>query len=231
MYSPHWRWKSESHYGGADDSCDVEWSYEARSQLPCAPPDRNFLGGEPHALPDLISWSWYSSCCFIRVEALMRLACVALQVLLQRLTNSHADGTPTSSSWLVNNGGWYPRQHSNGDLPDAADVWLLIALIAAYGNCEPNCEAGLLAQRHRRTVSIDWFAPSVWPLDWGWKPDERLTDVPNNVQNALQNWGPLSETISVGMPWIITMCVIRSCAVSDAEGNLVSGTKWKTCLQ
>ena len=47
--------------------------------------------------------------------ALMRLARVALHVLLQSLMNACAEGTPTISSWLGNSGGWYPKQHSNGD--------------------------------------------------------------------------------------------------------------------
>ena len=65
----------------------------------------------------------------------MRLARVTLHVLLQRLMNASADGTPTSSSWLGNNGGCYPKQHSKGESLEAADVWLLIAY-SAQGNCE-----------------------------------------------------------------------------------------------
>ena len=52
---------------------------------------------------------------------------------------------------------------------------------------------------------------------------------PNDVQNTLQkravNWGPRSDTISLGIlcKWIT--CVIKSCAVSEAEGSLVRGMK------
>ena len=113
-----------------------------------------------------------SARCFIRAEALMRLARVTLQVLLHHLTKACADSTPTSFSWLGKNGGWYPKQHSKGDILEAADVWLLIAY-STHGSCELQ-DTGLLAHRHLSTVSIDWLARSVWPLDWGWKPDDKL---------------------------------------------------------
>ena len=76
---------------------------------------------------------------------------------------------------------------------------------------------------------MDWLAHSVWPLNCGWNSDDKLTDVPMSIQNAFQNLavncGPLSETISVGMPCNLTMCNISNCAVSEAEGSLVRGTK------
>ena len=93
-----------------------------------------------------------SASCFIRAVALMRLARVTLQVLFQRLTKACAEGTPTSSSWLGNNGGWYPEQLSNGDILEAADVWLFI-VYSAHSNCALQV-TGLLAHRHLRTVSM-----------------------------------------------------------------------------
>ena len=53
--------------------------------------------------------------------------------------------------------------------------------------------------------------------------------VPSALQNALQkravNWGPQSETISQGMLCNLMTCVIRICAVSEAEGSFVRGMK------
>ena len=95
-----------------------------------------------------------------------------------------------------------------------------------------NLHTGLFAQRHLRTVSIDWLACLVWPLDWGWNPEDQITDVLNSVQKAFQNLaencGPLSETISVGILCNLTTCLMRRCAVSDADGSLVRGTKCTT---
>ena len=65
------------------------------------------------------------------------------------------------------------------------EVWLLIAY-SAQGNCKLQ-EIGLYGHRHLSTVSMDWLARSVWPLVWGWKPDDKLTEVPMSVQNAFQN--------------------------------------------
>ena len=99
---------------------------------------------------------------------------------------------------------------------------------SAHGSCVLQ-DAGLWEHRQRNTVSNDWLARSVWPFDWGWKPEDKLTDVPSSVQKAFQNlavnWGPLSETISLGIPCSLTTWVINSCAVSEAEGSLVRGTK------
>ena len=65
-------------------------------------------------------------------------------------------------------------------------------------------EAGLWLIKQRRVVSSSWFILSVCPLDWGWNPEDRLTEAPTRLQNSLQktdvNWGPQSETTSVGSP-------------------------------
>ena len=71
-----------------------------------------------------------STCSFMRSAALTRLVCAALHICLHRRMKAAADETPTSSSWLGNKGGWYPRQHSNGDSLEAADMWPLIAYSA-----------------------------------------------------------------------------------------------------
>lgn len=59
------------------------------------------------------------------------------------------------------------------------------------------------------TVSRSWLTRSVWPLDWGWNPKERLEMVPNWAQNSFQNaktnCGPRSDTMSAGMPCILNM--------------------------
>jgi hypothetical protein len=51
----------------------------------------------------------------------------------------------------------------------------------------------LLRAIHLRVVS-------VWPLDSGWYPEDRLAEAPMSWQKAFQNleanWGPLSKTIS-----------------------------------
>lgn len=41
--------------------------------------------------------------------------------------------------------------------------------------------------RHLRTLSRSWLARSVWPLVWGWNPEERLTVTPISLQNSFQN--------------------------------------------
>ena len=74
------------------------------------------------------------------------------------------------------------------------------------------------------------FANQHVPIHLNGKIDRiKLTDVPMSVQNAFQNLavncGPLSETISVGIPCNLTTCNISNCAVSEAEGRLVKGMK------
>lgn len=63
---------------------------------------------------------------------------------------------------------------------------------------------GLVEARHRKVVSRSWFTLSIWPLDSGCNPEERLTVAPMSLQKACQNreenWGPQSETTSCGTP-------------------------------
>ena len=65
-------------------------------------------------------------------------------------------------------------------------------------------EDGFWDVMHRRVVSISWFILSAWPFDWGWYPDVKLAVAPKRLQNSRQNteenWGPLSETTSTGIP-------------------------------
>ncbi len=91
-------------------------------------------------------------------------------------------------------------------------------------------EAGLWDVRLRNMRPRIWLVRSACPLVWGWNPDDRLEDAPISRQNSPQNWevisGPLSETTSVGSPWILKTWSTISCAVSWADGNLGSGIKW-----
>ena len=43
----------------------------------------------------------------------------------------------------------------------------------------------------------------------------------NAFQNLAVNWGPLLETMSVGILCNLTTCCMSKVAVSDAEGSLV----------
>lgn len=55
-----------------------------------------------------------------------------------------------------------------------------------------------------RTVGISYSPGSyaVWPLIWGWKPDDRLTEIHRKWKNDClireMNWGPQSDTMSSG---------------------------------
>ena len=89
----------------------------------------------------------------------------------------------------------------------------------------------------RSAVSISWFLRSVWPLDWGWYPEDRLTVAPRSEQNSLQNtevnWEPRSETTSTGMPWRrMTWSSSRS-SYAPRFFSLVTGTNfgigWNRC--
>ncbi len=89
---------------------------------------------------------------------------------------------------------------------------------------------GFWVTKHRNTLSRSWLARSVWPLVWGWNPEDKLTVAPSSRQNSLQNldtnWGPLSETTSAGRPWMRKTWSTTVAAVSLAEGNLGKGIKW-----
>ncbi len=91
-------------------------------------------------------------------------------------------------------------------------------------------EVGFWVTKHRNTLSRSWLARSVWPLVWGWNPEDKLTVAPSSRQNSLQNldtnWGPLSETTSAGRPWMRKTWSTTVAAVSLAEGNLGKGIKW-----
>ncbi len=47
---------------------------------------------------------------------------------------------------------------------------------------------------------LSQFTLSVWPLDWGWNPEDKLMVEPIRCPKAFQNlevnWEPLSDTIS-----------------------------------
>ncbi len=125
-------------------------------------------------------------------------------------------------------GGWYPKLHSNGDRP-VADTGNELCAYSTHESCWLQ-EDGFWETTHRNIRSKSWLALSVWPLLWGWYPEERLTVAPNKRQNSLQNletnWGPLSETTSVGRPWMRKTWSMTATAVSLADGNLGRGMKW-----
>ena len=79
--------------------------------------------------------------------------------------------------------------------------------------------------RQRREVSMAWCALSACPLVCGWKLELRLTEAPRAEQKDFQttdvNWGPLSETMSCGMPWSRNTSLTRI----SADGSLGRGMK------
>ncbi len=64
---------------------------------------------------------------------------------------------------------------------------------------------------------------SVWPLVWGWYPEERLTVTSRSLKKAFQtqetNCGPRSETTSSEMPKVRKRLWKRASAVSRAVGK------------
>ncbi len=125
-------------------------------------------------------------------------------------------------------GGWYPKLPSNGDRP-VPDTGNELCAYSTHESCWLQ-EDGFWEATHRNIRSKSWLALSVWPLLWGWYPEERLTVAPSKRQNSLQNletnWGPLSETTSVGRPWMRKTWSMTATAVSLADGNLGRGMKW-----
>lgn len=79
-------------------------------------------------------------------------------------------------------------------------------------------------------TSTSWLALSLWPLDCGWKPEERLTDIPRRLQNYFQkwemNWGPRSETMPLGRPCSRKTSLAIISTSSLAVGSLLRGTRW-----
>lgn len=67
---------------------------------------------------------------------------------------------------------------------------------------------------------------SLWPLEWWWCPEERLTDEPNATQKALHTrevkCGRRLETMSQGIPWRW----LHQQLPYAVEGSLGRGTKW-----
>ena len=137
---------------------------------------------------------------------------------------SSTDGTATSVSWEGKSGGWKPLEAMNGAIPVAEQTRELCAY-SIHERCVDQ-EAGCRAVTHHRAAPRSWFARSVWPLVCGWYPDERLADAPNAWQNAFhvlaENCGPLSETMSTGMP-----CRQKTCMTSSNP----AGAWWNALLR
>ena len=128
--------ESQADGRGADDIGYSKGPHVLGCKLTCSSPDRDVLGGEPHALANPVGGSRSPP----PVGLLLHPSCRSHQVaacgtprLLAPPDECRREETPTSSSWLGNKGGWYPRQHLKGDSPEAADVWPLMAY-SAQGN-------------------------------------------------------------------------------------------------
>lgn len=110
-----------------------------------------------------------------------------------------------------------------------AELDIELCAYSTQGRCSLQ-DAGFCAAIQRRVASSSWLARSVCSLDWGWYPDDRLTDASRAVQKAFQTWemncGPLSETMYAGIPWRRKTLDTRSSAVSLAESNLGRAIKW-----
>lgn len=81
----------------------------------------------------------------------------------------------------------------------------------------------------RTVTSISWFFCSIWPLDCGWNPEDRLAVAPMRVQDFFQktekNCSPWSETTSTGSPWSQKKCWRTNSAFALAEGSFGKGMK------
>lgn len=88
---------------------------------------------------------------------------------------------------------------------------------------------------HLRVVFICWFIFSVWPLDCGCYPYDRLTVAPKWEQNSRQkvevNCGPRPETTSTGSPCRRKTCCNISSAISLADRSLDRGMKCAILLK
>lgn len=81
-----------------------------------------------------------------------------------------------------------------------------------YNNSCLDQDAGVWAVRQRRPVSISWFIHSVWSLDCGWNPDDRMMVGLKLAQNSFQslevNWESCSEPMSIGILWRVRRCSV-----------------------
>lgn len=87
-------------------------------------------------------------------------------------------------------------------MPDTADTCELYAY-STYGRWELQA-VGCWADMHLSVFFRLWFVCSTWLLNWGWWPEDRLTDVPRAAQNACHtlevNCGSRSLTMFRGRP-------------------------------
>lgn len=92
------------------------------------------------------------------------------------------------------------------------------------GDWQPIC----LGPPH--TAGKLWLPPPDWRSHFGWKPGERLTDIPRRLQNSFQkweiNWGPQSETMSLGRPRSRKTSLAIISPSSLVVGSLLRGTRW-----
>ncbi len=182
-------------------------------------------------------WPWRSdgpilrrrlACFCCRCDALIKAVRAFRQAWRHLWTSWFAAGTWTSSSCSGNKDGGNPNWHSKGDMPK--DEWCRVLRANSAQIRRELHVLWLLETRHLRVFSISWLTRSVWPLDWGWNPEDRLMDAPIRRPKAFQNrevnCDPRSETMSWGNPWILKTCCIMRSAVWQAVGILGRGIRW-----
>ncbi len=102
------------------------------------------------------------------------------------------------------------------------DIW-------AYQDSWSHHDAGVRKVKLRNMPPRIWLVLLACPLVCGWNPDDRAGEAPiwwqNSLQNWEANWGPLSDTMSEGRPWILNTWSTMTWAVSRANGNLERGMK------
>ncbi len=148
---------------------------------------RQVLSREPDTLSYLkygVTLLFLSACFLYRVEACFKAKWALFHDPLQGSMNFSALETPTSTSWLKNSAGSNPNWHLNGDkTADELRKGLSASLTQTKNWLQ---EDGWWNVKQRRYFSSSWFPRSVWPFDWGRKPEKRLTEEPNRDQKALQ---------------------------------------------
>ncbi|KAL6458334.1 hypothetical protein MHYP_G00335640 [Metynnis hypsauchen] len=198
---PHGGWKAQPVGDRVHPPIDLERPHIPRGQLLGLHMEWKILGRKPGRKVGA-GRLLRSATCFLASVVVRREARAFCHALRQCSTNCSAAGTPTSRSSSGNMGGGNPNWHSKGDMPKDK-CWRVLWAYSAQGRCSTH-EEGLAEVKHRRVRARSWLTRSVWPLDSGWKPEERLTEAPMSWQKAFQkrlvNWGPRSDTRSLGIP-------------------------------
>ena len=134
----------------------------------------------------------------------------------------HSD-LPKEQGWQKAQGG-HERRHSSGGKN-----------FGVLGVLSPREESALGPQMlschtHCKMLSSIWLALSVWPLDWGWSPKNKLTVAPSTkpkLSHVLAViWVPRFDRMSQGSPWRRKTWRSSNSPVSTAEGSFCRDTKW-----